>query len=110
MLKVLGATVRVAHSGEQGLEMCAEFEPELVLLDLSMPKMDGLETGRRMRELPAGRSARLVAVTGFGEEQARVKTKEAGFESHLVKPARLKELEELLASVSAGTAEETTAD
>ena len=110
LLKVLGATVRVAHSGEQGLEMCAEFEPELVLLDLSMPKMDGLETAHRMKELPAGRRARLVAVTGFGEEQARAKTKEAGFESHLVKPARLKELEELLASVRAGTAEETTAD
>ncbi len=110
LLKVLGATVRVAHSGAQGLEMCAEFEPEVVLLDLSMPKMDGFETARRMKELPAGRRAKLVAVTGFGEEQARARTKEAGFESHLVKPARLKQLEELLASVSAGAAQATTAD
>jgi len=109
LLNILGATVRVAHSGAQGLEICAEFEPELVLLDLSMPKMDGFETARRMRELPAGKKARLVAVTGFGEEQARARTKESGFESHLVKPARLKQLEELLASVGAGAAQDTTA-
>jgi PAS domain S-box-containing protein len=102
LLDVLGATVRVAHSGEQGLEVCAEFKPDLVLLDLSMPQMDGFETARRLRELPAGRSARLVAVTGFGERQSRARTQEAGFESHLVKPVRLQQLEELLASVGAG--------
>jgi PAS domain S-box-containing protein len=110
LLNVLGADVRVAYSGAQGLEVCAEFEPELVLLDLSMPKMDGFETARRMREFPAGRRARLVAVTGLGEEQSRMRAKEAGFESHLVKPARLKQLEELLASVSARTAQATAAD
>ncbi len=110
LLDVLGATVRVAHSGEQGLEFCAEFEPDLVLLDLSMPIMDGFETARRLKELPAGRRARLVAVTGFGEQQSLARTQEAGFESHLVKPVRLQQLEALLASVGAAAAQQTTAE
>jgi len=109
LLDVMGAKVRVALSGAEALEICAEFEPELALVDLSMPKMDGFETARRMRELPAGRRAKLVALTGFGEEQARARTKESGFDDHLVKPASLQQLEELLASVSAGTSCETTA-
>jgi PAS domain S-box-containing protein len=110
LLDVLGATVRVAHCGEQSLELCAEFEPDLVLLDLSMPKMDGFETARRLKQLPAGRRAKLVAVTGFGERRSRARTQEAGFESHLVKPVRLQQLEELLASVGAGAARQTTAE
>ena len=110
LLDVLGAAVRVAHSGEQGLELCAEFEPDIVLLDLSMPKMDGFETARRLKALPPGRRARLVAVTGFGERQSRARTQEAGFETHLVKPVRLQQLEQLLASAGAGAAQETTAE
>ncbi len=101
LLRVLGAEVRVAQSGAQGLAICAEFEPELVFLDLSMPDMDGIETARRMREFPAGRRSKLVALTGFGEERARERTQDAGFDGHLSKPARLSQLEELLASVSA---------
>ncbi|CAN3992491.1 PAS domain-containing hybrid sensor histidine kinase/response regulator [Methylocystis bryophila] len=100
LLNVLGANVRVARSGAEGLEACAEFEPELVLLDLSMPHMDGFETARRMRESPVGRRAKLVALTGSGEDHMRARTREAGFDGHLVKPASLSQLEELLASVS----------
>jgi PAS domain S-box-containing protein len=110
LLNVLDATVRVAHSGAQGLEICAEFEPELVFLDLSMPKMDGFETARRMRELPAGKRAKLVAVSGFGLAETGARTRDAGFDCHLVKPVRLKQLEELFASVSGGTAQATAAD
>ena len=110
LLDVLGATVRVAHSGAEGLQLCASFEPDLVLLDLSMPLMDGFETARRLRELPAGRRAKLVAVTGFGERQSRARTQEVGFESHLVKPVRLQQLEELLASLGAGAAQQTSAE
>ena len=86
LLKVMGAEVRVAHSGAEGLELCADFEPDLVLLDLSMPKMDGFETARRMRELPAGKKTRLVAVTGLAEK-ARTRAEESDFDGHLVKPA-----------------------
>ena len=102
LLKVVGGTeVRIAHSGAEGLQICAEFEPELVFLDLSMPEMDGFETARRIRELSAGRRAKLVALTGFGEEPRRTQMQEAGFDGHLSKPARLSQLEKLLASVSA---------
>lgn len=104
LLKVMGAEVRVAHSGAEGLELCADFEPDLVLLDLSMPKMDGFATARRMREFPAGKRTKLVAVTGLGEEQARTRVHEAGFDGQLVKPASARQLEELLTSVSAETA------
>lgn len=104
LLKVLGAEVRVAHSGAEGLAICAEFEPELVFLDLSMSEMDGFETARRMRKFDAGRRSKLVALTGFGEERTRERTLEAGFDDHLPKPARLGQIEELLASVSAETA------
>ena len=89
LLKVMGAEVRVAHSGAEGLELCADFEPDLVLLDLSMPKMDGFETARRMRELPAGKKTRLVAVTGLAEK-ARTRAEESDFDGHLVKPASVK--------------------
>jgi len=110
LLEVLGATVRVAHSGAQGLVTCADFEPELVLLDIGMPEMDGFETARRIREMPAGRKAMLVALTGWGEEQTRARTKEAGFDRHLVKPIHIKQLEELLASACAESAQEGTAN
>lgn len=104
MLDVLGAEVRVAHGGEQGLAICSAFEPELVLLDLSMPEMDGFETARRIRETPGGRGVRLVALTGFSEEHARAQTQEAGFDDQLTKPARLEWLEEQLALAPAGAA------
>lgn len=104
LLDVLGAEVRVAHGGEQGLAICSAFEPELVLLDLSMPEMDGFETARRIRETPGGRGVRLVALTGFSEEHARAQTQEAGFDDQLTKPARLEWLEEQLALAPAGAA------
>jgi CheY-like chemotaxis protein len=101
LLKVLGTEVRIAHSGAEGLQICAEFEPELVFVDLSMPEMDGFETARRIRESSAGRRAKLVALTAFGEALRRTQMQEAGFAGHLSKPARLSQLEKLLASVSA---------
>ena len=96
LLETLGANVRVARSGAEGLALFGEFAPELVLLDIGMPGMDGFETARRMRELPTGRKATLVALTGWGEEETRKRVKEAGFNRHITKPADLGELEALL--------------
>jgi PAS domain S-box-containing protein len=109
LLNVLDLEVRVANSGAKGLEACAEFEPQLILLDLSMPQMDGFETARRMKEVPAGRRAKLVALTGYGQQSARARAEEAGFDGYLVKPARLSQLEALLNSLGAGAAQETSA-
>jgi signal transduction histidine kinase/ActR/RegA family two-component response regulator len=96
LLKALGAEVRVALSGAEGLEICAEFAPELVFLDIGMPGMDGFETARRMRRSPAGQKAVLVALTGWGEEETRRRAIEAGFDRHLRKPAGSRELQALL--------------
>jgi signal transduction histidine kinase len=86
LLQALGHEVRVAHDGAEALEVGGAFEPEIVLLDLGMPVMDGLEAARRMRQLPWGALARVVAVTGWGQQQDRARTAEAGFDAHLVKP------------------------
>ncbi len=98
LLEILGAEVRVARNGAEGLDVCATFAPELVFLDIGMPGMDGFETARRMRALPAGRSATLIALTGFGEEETRRRAIDAGFDRHLRKPASVSELEALLAT------------
>lgn len=96
LLKTFGADVRVARSGGEGLAICAEFAPEVILLDLSMPGMDGFETAQRLRELPATSRATLVALTGRGEQDVRRRVQQAGFDRHLTKPADLNELASLL--------------
>ncbi|MGJ0393986.1 MAG: PAS domain S-box protein [Methylocystis sp.] len=96
LLAMLGAEVRIAYSGAEGLAVCAEFEPELILLDIGMPEMDGFETARRLREQGAGRKAMLVALTGWGEEETRRRVYEAGFDRHLTKPANIERIEALL--------------
>ncbi len=94
-----GYEVRKAYDGERGLEIAAEMEPDLVLLDLAMPGIDGYETARRLRETPAGRQAALVALTGWSEDSERDRTTEAGFDHHLVKPAEPKMLRDLLVTL-----------
>ncbi len=96
LLKTFGADVRVARSGGEGLAISAEFAPELIFLDIGMPGMDGFETARRLRELPATRRATLVALTGRGEPDLRRRAQQAGFDRHLTKPADLDELASLL--------------
>jgi signal transduction histidine kinase len=85
-LRFAGHEVRTAHDGVEALAVGTTFEPHVVLLDLGMPKMDGYETARRMRLQPWGKQARLVAVTGWGQEQDRHRVEEAGFDARLVKP------------------------
>ena len=86
LLETSGFVVRAAHSGDEALREAAAFSPEIVLLDLGMPGMSGLETCRRMRAMPGGTSMFIVAVTGWGQEQSRRQTQRAGFDAHLVKP------------------------
>jgi PAS domain S-box-containing protein len=104
LLELLGADVMVAHGGAQALEMFQSARPLMVLLDIGMPDMDGYEVARRIRAL-AQQSQRpcatLVALTGWGQNEDRLRAREAGFDHHLVKPAEIEVLKALIESVKA---------
>ena len=97
LLQFLGAEVMVVNDGRSALKALGTFHPAVVLLDLGMPEMNGLEVARRMREDPAHRGVTLVALTGWGQREDRRRTHEAGFDHHLVKPADVNTLQSILA-------------
>jgi CheY-like chemotaxis protein/two-component sensor histidine kinase len=99
LLKLLGAEVRVVNDGPAALEILAAYQPTVVLLDIGMPGMDGYEVARRIREQPEWRDLMLIALTGWGQEEDRRRTSEAGFDHHLLKPADMTALKELLTSM-----------
>jgi len=86
LLKLQGHEVRVAHSGPAALEMTKTYTPDVVFLDIGMPGMDGYEVARRLRQQPGLESVVLAALTGWGQQEDRRRTAEAGFNHHLVKP------------------------
>lgn len=96
LLRVLGAEVSVAHSGRRALECVDSFKPDVVLLDIGMPGMDGYEVARRIRSNPANRHISLIALTGWGQDEDRKRSAAAGFNHHLVKPADIEQLRQLL--------------
>jgi signal transduction histidine kinase len=102
LLEVRGHDVRMAHDGKEALTVADAFNPQIVVLDLGMPKMDGYETARQMRTRPWGKRATLVALTGWGQKQDRLRTGEAGFDAHLVKPVTDVELFQALARCAIG--------
>jgi signal transduction histidine kinase/methanogenic corrinoid protein MtbC1/ActR/RegA family two-component response regulator len=99
LLRLLGHEVAVAHDGPAALREADAQRPEVVLLDIGMPRMDGYEVARRLRERPGPGQAVLVALTGWGQEEDRRRSREAGFDHHLVKPVELSALQKLLAQV-----------
>jgi CheY-like chemotaxis protein len=97
LLRLWGHEVVVAHNGPEALRAAGAQRPEVALLDISLPGMDGYELARRLRgQLGLGQAV-LVALTGWGQEEDRRRSKEAGFGHHLVKPVDLSELQDLLA-------------
>jgi PAS domain S-box-containing protein len=96
LVRFHGQDVRVAHDGPSALELAATFRPEVVILDIGMPGMDGYEVARRLRSHPELRWPRLVALTGWGQEGDRQRSREAGFDCHLVKPVDPEALRALL--------------
>ena len=76
----------MTYGGAAALELLAEFKPQLVVLDIGMPGMDGYETARRIRERPEGRSIFLAALSGWGQKEDQLRATEAGFDRHFVKP------------------------
>ena len=98
LLQHLGADAHAAYSGVSALEAIADVKPDLILLDIGMPGMDGYETARRIRQLPHGREFTLAAVTGWGQAADRKRALEAGFNHHFVKPIDSTALAQLLRS------------
>jgi signal transduction histidine kinase len=86
LLRLSGHEVSLAHDGPAALDLARAFRPEIVLLDIGLPGMDGFEVARRLRGNEPTRDAILVAVTGYGRDEDRAKSQEAGFDYHLVKP------------------------
>jgi PAS domain S-box-containing protein len=96
MLRLLGHKVECSYSGLEALEVAKRFKPNVVLMDLSMPGMDGYEALRRLREVAGMQEAFVVAMTGYGAEEDTRRTREAGFDGHLTKPAPLDQLVSML--------------
>jgi CheY-like chemotaxis protein len=99
LLKVLGNDVQTAHEGTAALRAFESFQPSVVLLDLGMPGMSGFEVAQHLRALPHFEQVTLVALTGWGQEEDRRRTHEAGFDHHLVKPVNLDALQVLMSDV-----------
>lgn len=97
LLRLGGHEVRTAHDGPAAVDAFVEFAPEVVFLDIGMPIMDGYEVARRIRALPSKPPVLLVAVTGWGQEEDRRRSRAAGIDVHLVKPVEPDQLRELLA-------------
>lgn len=102
MLKLMGNDAKTAHDGLEALDVAAVYRPDLILLDIGMPRLNGYETAKRIREQAWGKKIRLVALTGWGQDNDRRRSHDAGFDSHMVKPINPEALKELLASLQAG--------
>jgi CheY-like chemotaxis protein len=100
LLEDLGARVRVVYDGYSALAALRDFDATVVFLDLGMPGIDGFEVARRIREREELRNVALVAVTGWGQEQDRRRTRAAGFDRHLVKPIDLRKMPGMLDAVT----------
>ena len=99
MSVVFGQEVRVVYNGKSALEMAGSFLPEMILLDLEMAGMDGYEVAMRLREHPECSRALIVAVTGWGHEEDRRRSREMGFDLHLVKPVTANDLRAMFADL-----------
>jgi signal transduction histidine kinase len=103
LLQVSGHETHTAHDGLEAVAAAERFRPEVALLDIGLPRLNGYDAARRIREQPWGKDMVLVALTGWGQEEDRRKSKEAGFDLHMVKPVDLELLMERLASLPSGS-------
>ncbi|MFP5285594.1 MAG: response regulator, partial [Thermoanaerobaculia bacterium] len=101
LLQMWGYDVRVAYDGPEAVEAAAAFHPDVVLLDIGLPKMNGYEAARQIREARQD-GVVLIALTGWGQDQDRRRSQEAGFDHHLIKPVELEALQKVLAEAGRG--------
>ncbi|WP_250481314.1 ATP-binding protein [Caballeronia sp. GAOx1] len=102
LLSAVGVEVNIAYDGASALATAAQWSPAAVLLDLGMPGMDGWEVARQLRRDPAMKDVKLIALTGWGQDEDRKRTESAGFDHHIVKPVDFALLQKLLASIHGG--------
>jgi CheY-like chemotaxis protein len=100
LLASRGYRAEVAHDAPEALRLASEFVPDVAVLDIGLPAMDGYELARRLRELPSWRNVRMLALTGYGQSVDRARSRGAGFDHHMVKPVDLATLERFLPSVA----------
>ncbi len=99
LLNIAGNETQTAHDGQQAIEAAAKYRPDMILLDIGLPKMNGYEACRRIREQPWGKNIVLVALTGWSLDEDSPESKDAGFDHHLVKPVEFDALKGLLPQV-----------
>lgn len=99
MLTLLGHDVSTAHDGVEAVMKAEEFGPEVILMDVGMPRLNGFDATRRIREQSWGRGITIIALTGWGQQGDRERSRDAGCDGHLVKPVHLPDLEKVLAEV-----------
>lgn len=97
LLALMGHDARTAHDGIEGVELAEAFRPDLIVLDIGLPKLSGLDACRRIREKAWAKDVVIVAATGWGQDEDRRRSKEAGCDRHLVEPVDAAELNRLLA-------------
>jgi len=102
LLNITGNSTHMAHDGFEALEAVEKRRPDVILLDIGLPKLNGHDVCRHVREQPWGKDITVIALTGWGQEEDRRKSQEAGFNGHLVKPVNYDELLELLSSLTNG--------
>lgn len=102
LLRIMGHQVRVAHSGPEAIQLANESTPEVILLDIGLPGISGYEVAKRLRASPKFEKTVLVAMTGYGQDDDRQRSSEAGFDHHLVKPVAPDALNAILESTGLG--------
>jgi CheY-like chemotaxis protein len=100
MLRMSGHDVQTAYSGQAALAAAMEYEPSIVLLDIGLPEVDGYEIARQLRQRAEFKAVWLIAITGYGQDADLQRSRDAGFDHHLVKPVDPQKLEELLARLT----------
>ena len=96
LLRLRRHDVRVVHDGPAAIQAATDFQPEVVLLDIGLPGMSGYEVARKLRQAPGGEKLVLAAMTGYGQDEDRRRSKEAGFDQHFTKPVDPEQLQGLL--------------
>jgi two-component system CheB/CheR fusion protein len=96
LLRLMECDARAAHAGDEALRIAAQFAPDVVLLDLGLPGIDGYEVARRLRALPATARTHIIALSGYGDADACLQAANAGCDDHWLKPAKIEQLAALI--------------